>query len=132
MKFAYGQDYTGFYEDQIKLRKTLLYPPFCDICQVVFTAPGEENAFAAADRFIENTASLLEKEENSAIKMSIIKPRATSVPLVDGKSRVRILIKCRDDKKTRALVSEVYDGFIKNKENKGVGVAVDMNPLTIL
>ena len=64
--------------------------------------------------------------------MSIIKPRATAVPLVDGKSRVRILIKCRDDKKTRALVSEVYDGFIKNKENKGVGVAVDMNPLTIL
>lgn len=132
LKFAYEQDYTGFYEDQIKLRKVLLYPPFCDICQVVFTAEGEENAFAAADRFIENTASLLEKEENSAIKMSIIKPRATAVPLVDKKSRVRVLIKCRDDRKTRTLISGIYDGFIKNKENKGVGVIVDMNPLTIL
>lgn len=132
LKFAYEQDYVGFYEDQIKLRKALLYPPFCDICQAVFTADGEENAFAAADRFIENVAALLEKEENSSIKMSIIKPRATAVPLVDKKSRVRVLIKCRDDKKTRALISGLYGSFIKNKENKDVCVTVDMNPLTIL
>ena len=45
---------------------------------------------------------------------------------------MRVLIKCRDDRKTRTLISGIYDGFIKNKENKGVGVIVDMNPLTIL
>ena len=132
LRFAYKQDYIGFYNDQISLRKSLLYPPFCDICQCVFISETEEDAFSSADRFIEKIAALLQEEENKDIKMSIIKPRATSVPMVDGKSRVRILIKCLDVARTRGFLAEIYNEFIREKENKKVSVSVDMNPLTIL
>lgn len=132
LKFAYEQDYESFYNNQISLRKSLLYPPFCDICQCVFVSDSESECFDAAERFISIIAEELEKEENNGIKMSIIKPRVTNVPLVDGKSRVRILIKCCDTKKTRELLVSVYDGFIKNKENRNISAGIDMNPLTIL
>lgn len=132
LRFAYGQDYVGFYNDQIALRKSLLYPPFCDICQCVFIAESEDMCFSAADRFISDIASGLEKAENKEIKLSIIKPRVTAVPMVDKKNRVRILIKCRDSAKTRGFLAEIYNEFIRSKENKGVSVGIDMNPLTIL
>ena len=98
----------------------------------MFISETEEDAFSSADRFIEKIAALLQEEENKDIKMSIIKPRATSVPMVDGKSRVRILIKCLDVARTRGFLAEIYNEFIREKENKKVSVSVDMNPLTIL
>lgn len=132
LKFAYEQDYIGFYNNQILLRKSLLYPPFCDICQCIFISESEEKSFCAAEKFISFIAKALEKKENENIKMSIIKPKITDVPLVDGKSRVRILIKCKDTKKTRSLLVSVYNDFIKNKENRDISAGIDINPLTIL
>ena len=38
LEHAIKQDYEGFFREETALRKLLVYPPFCDICQCVFTA----------------------------------------------------------------------------------------------
>lgn len=132
LKFAFAQDYKGFFKSQMALRKALVYPPYCDICQVVFIAQTEENTLDAAEMFIEMLKFLLDKEEYNDIGLRIIKPRITFVPMVDGKNRSRILIKCRDTKKTRSLLNTAYLQFIKDKNKKDILVTIDINPMSIL
>ena len=38
---ASKQDYKAFYNTEIKLRKALIYPPYCDICTVGFMGEDE-------------------------------------------------------------------------------------------
>lgn len=132
LEHAIKQDYTGFYEEEASLRKILLYPPFCDLCQCVFLADSLSRAFEGAKAFIEKTEKELEKEEFSSLPISIIYPRQTAVPKVNGRDRVRILIKCKDNAVTRKLLNTVYLDFLKNKEFKDITVGVDMDPSVIV
>ena len=50
IRLAANQDYEGFYESQIPLRRNMLYPPFSELCQAVFVADGEEKESNGAGR----------------------------------------------------------------------------------
>lgn len=49
--FARAQDYTGFYEHEIKNRKLFDYPPFCQMIKLVFSSADEEKAKNCASEF---------------------------------------------------------------------------------
>lgn len=132
LRYAYEQDYPGLFENQLPLRKTLLYPPFSDLCQAVFIAEEESGAEKAAYAFIELLKGLLEKPEYDGVPLSVIRPTLTAVPMVDGRPRFRVIIKCRDRASTRNLLSEGYRLFMKDPVHKNLTVALDMNPQNIL
>ena len=132
LRYAYAQDYEGFYESQLPLRRSMLYPPFSELCQAVFIADGEPEAFTAANNYIEQMKKLLSMPEYENVNISVIRPAVTSVPMVDGRSRVRIIIKCRDRAVTRRMLTAAYMSFIRQPEMKNVSAALDMNPQNIL
>jgi len=125
-RYALDQDYEGFYSNETAFRKTMLYPPFCDICRVTFIAKTEEEAFDAAERFED---LLRKKQEQNNLPLRVIPAKSTSVPLVNTLPRVRILIKCLDNAKQRSVLSEAYIEFTKNKDNKNIHTDIDMNPI---
>ena len=125
-RYALDQDYTGFYRNETAFRKTMLYPPFCDICQVSFIAPTESKAFDAAERF-ENEL----RNAQGDMPLRVIPAKATHVPMVETKPRVRILLKCIDNRSQRKILSDVYLSFIKNPANKEIRIDIDMNPANI-
>lgn len=129
LNFAFRQDYEGFYESEIAFRRTMLYPPFCDMCQVTFIAPTEKRAFDAANDFLERLKRMTEGRKD--LPLRAICPKATSVPMVDGQYRVRVLIKCRDIHPQRQLLSELYVEFVSDRANKDVATGIDMNPAVI-
>lgn len=131
LRFAFEQDYTGFFENQMPLRKSLLYPPYCDLCQGIFVAKDELSALAAAEEFI-GILKRLVGGSYAKVGVKVIMPRITAVPMVDGKSRSRILIKCRDNAATREMLNAAYLEFLKDKRNKGAAITLDMNPMNIL
>ncbi len=132
LKFAYNQDYEGFYSNQIALRKALLYPPYSDLCQMVFVAESESAATDAAYSFIDCLRRLTETPDFDDVPITAIKPTVTAVPMVDGRTRVRTIIKCRDRAKTRRLLDTVYTAILKDSKYKNVQITADMNPQTIL
>ena len=133
LQFAFKQDYEGFYKQEAALRKSLLYPPFCDICQGIFIAQTEIRAMDGADFYIDIIKKLVENEYND-IPIKIIKPKTTSVPMVEGKYRVRILIKCKDTRHTRDMLRESLMIFLKDKtlKSKDIYMNIDINPENIL
>lgn len=131
LHYSFAQDYEKFYLEEMSLRKSLLYPPYCDLCQFCFLADTEEEAFRAANDFSEEIRA---KTENDAASFPVrlILPKVTVVPLVGGKSRVRVLMKCKDTRPQRQMISDLLDAFRSRKENRDVTVTADMNPVNIL
>ncbi len=131
LHYAFAQDYPRFYAEEMSLRKTLLYPPYCDLCQFCFMADTQEKAFAAAEEFSAKIKEIASADPTT-YPVRLILPKATAVPMVGGKYRVRVLMKCKDNKVCRQMVSRLLDDFRAQKEHRDITVTADMNPVNIL
>lgn len=131
LSYAFEQDYEGFYAEETALRRSLLYPPFCDLCQICFLAPTEGEAMAGAELF----SAWVEEAcggEYAGLPVRLILPKVTAVPMVDGKTRVRILMKCRDTARQREMIRALTERFRKEKSMRNCVVFADMDPANIL
>ena len=131
LSYAFAQDYEGFYEEEMALRRSLLYPPYCDLCQICFLAPSEEKALAGANAF-SGWIEQICRESPDPMPVRLILPKVTAVPMVEGKTRVRLLMKCKDTHRQREMISALLDRFRGEKEYRDVTVFADMNPVNIL
>ncbi len=131
LKLAAAQDYETFFENEIKIRKVLLYPPFADLCVVGFTGENEGKVMDASFKFFE----MIKKEaaENyPAMPLRIFTPVSASVKKVSGKYRYRIIIKCKNNNDFREMVSKQLIKFSNEPGARNVHVFIDINPDTIL
>jgi primosomal protein N' (replication factor Y) len=130
LRLAALQDYDDYYRSEIALRRELLYPPFCDICEIGFTGI-EENAVrsAAADFFERLKAAVFASDK---VPVRIMGPSAAGVVKIAGRYRYRIIVKCRNNRKFRAIISELLCGCGKSKIYRKIAVFADVNPLDIM
>ena len=124
INFAAEQNYTGFYHDEIQSRKALLYPPFCDICQIGFSGTVQEGVKAAAERFMEILRGYAEK---TGIPMKALGPNPANIYRLNKKYRYRIIIKCHADGKFKALLSSVMKTAGKDKAFAKISFYADIN-----
>lgn len=130
LRLAAAQDYEAFYRSEIALRRALLYPPFCDICEFGFSAVTENAAReASADFFERLSAAVLGDGE---VPVRIMGPSPAEILKVAGRYRYRIIVKCRNDRRFRAIVASVLGGCGKIGIYRKAAVFADMNPLDIL
>ena len=125
IRFASMQDYKGFYENEIELRKYLIYPPFCDIISASFTCEDENSAALAAKAFFDE---LLKVNEKYNEKIIVLGPTQAKIAKINNNYRYRLAIKCRNSANIRSLISEILKNVSKIKEFKKVSISIDTNP----
>lgn len=126
---ACGQNYPEFYENEIRLRKLLVFPPYCDIALMTLTSGDEKQTLITATRLREEIETLM-KGEYSDIPLVVFGPFEAPVYKVEGKYRVRMVIKCRLNKRSR----EFFDGLMKSFGKEGAAkpvLSVDFNPTSL-
>ncbi|MBE6811620.1 MAG: primosomal protein N' [Ruminococcaceae bacterium] len=128
---ASRQDYKKFFADEIKIRKSMIYPPYCDICVLGFTGEDQCKVTSAARLFLE-TLIAENSKINPAHKMIVLGPQPPRIAKISNKFRQRLLIKCKNTAAFRAFLSRLLKQFDSNKEFKDIAVFADMNPLTSL
>ncbi len=126
LRHASKQDYKSFYESEIKFRQAAKYPPFCDIASVCFTAGTEKEVHLAAKAFGRDLADACTKEF-SDVKLITFGPFEAGIYKMAGKYRIRYVIKCRNNPRTRQLLSHLYTEFLE-KNNDDVSISIDMDP----
>lgn len=127
IRFAKNQDYTGFYNLEIQIRKALIYPPYCDFCTIGFIGPDELNTKVAAKVFFEMVKSL-HRTEYSDLSVILLSPLAPRVSKVAGKYRYRVIIKCKNNHKFREMIARLLKEFSNDKRFKSVTAYADINP----
>ena len=124
---ASRQDYKKFFSNEIRMRKALVYPPFCDLCEISFSGPDKEAVLSCANTFFENFVKLNETEYPEQ-KVIVLGPMAPKIPKVNDLFRQRILIKCKNNADFRELVSRLLKEINKEKLFKNIAVFADINP----
>lgn len=129
IRLAAAQDYESFYKNEIRLRKALVFPPFCDIALLTLTSPDEREVLRASALLSETLNKAL-AGEYSDVPTVRYGPFEAPVYKVEGKYRMRMIIKCRLNNRSRALFSGILSDFSKSGV-KGLSLSVDFNPSTL-
>ncbi len=127
---AAEQDYERFYNTEIKIRKSLIYPPFCDICLIGFVGINEVKTRATSVRFFEILKDKLSKKYSDQ-KVIILGPMSARISKISNKFRYRLILKCKNSKNFREMIAECLSDFSSVKQNS-VSVYIDINPENIL
>ena len=126
LELASRQDYKEFYSQEIALRKALVYPPFCDICVVGINSPIDIQAQKASDTFI----GILKKNINDLsfkFPLRVLGPSQFSHGKINNRYRYRIIIKCKNEKHFRELMSLSLKEAMKHKDFSNVRIYADIN-----
>ena len=126
---AASQDYVSFYNDEIQVRQTLVFPPFCDIALFSFSSEDEAALCNACVNFADFMKKLL-AEKYTDLKIYIYGPFDAPVYKVNEQYRKRFIAKCKMSNKTRMLFTEALTDISK-KIGRKVSVSIDINPNNI-
>ncbi len=154
LHMAATQDYEAFFAGEIRLRKALCFPPFCDIA--VLTVSGrEEGVLNKAVLSLQQRIRAYAGSEFEDIPLVVFGPFEAPVYRVQNIYRMRFVLKCRLTKRTRAFIdrllceyssgaqplpSEVGFGSkppsnagvrLHGRGDRRITVTVDLNPSTI-
>ena len=126
IELAKRQDYDSFYSSEIKLRRALGFPPFCDIVRVLVSSDDEGVCFKVSEEF----ARLLrqyDKGEYGDIPLSVFGPMEARIKRINNITRYQTVCKCRLTKKSRRLISDIYKS-LSAKYLHRAQISVDLNP----
>ena len=126
---ACTQNYREFFENEIRLRKLLVFPPYCDIALLTLTSSDEKQTLMMATRLREEIETLM-KNEYSDTPLIVFGPFEAPVYKVEGKYRVRMVVKCKLNRRSRELFSQLLCTFGKDGVNKPI-LTVDFNPTSL-
>jgi len=114
---AKTHDYLGFYNDEMKIRKFLKYPPFYNLCLIKIQSLDlnkcEEESEKIYSYLKQNTEEI------------ILGPSASAMPKINNNYNYQILIKYKDTKKIYEYLKFISDKYINNNKVK---VTIDFNP----
>ena len=127
LRLACKQDYDAFYDGEIALRHALSYPPFCDMVQLTLTADNETALARASKELHEKLVGRINKEYNH-LPITVFGPFEAQVYKLNEKYRMRLVVKCKLTRETRALFSSLLVEFAKERL---VSLTVDLNPLSV-
>ncbi len=125
LRLAAAQDYEKFYESEIKLRKALVLPPFCNFCLLSFVGADEKLTKQRAEQFCEVLKENINGYDN--IPLRVIGPAPASIYKLHDKYRYKILIKCKNNSDFKKFLRETLKIYYDKYSSGSVNVAVDLN-----
>lgn len=153
LHLAATQDYIRFYDGEIRLRKALCFPPFCDIA-VITVSGSDEGVLSSIVTSLHQRIRKGAAEEFSDVPLVLFGPFEAPVYRIQNVFRMRFVLKCKLNKRTRAFIHQLlceYSGGsvpetgekksgkptgatevrLHNRGDRRISVTVDLNPSTI-
>ena len=115
---AMRNDYEEFYDEEMRIRKVLKYPPFYNLCLIKVSGKIYDEVFDEAKKI----ASYLKNN----LEDIILGPSSSSMPKVNNIYYVQIIIKFKNTKNILGSLE-----FIKNHYKNKINVDIDLNPFRI-
>lgn len=118
IRYSVANDYHGFYEHEMTLRRLAKYVPFYFLTQLLFSGPNMRDLFISAKAVVKDLKSRLSE---SAI---VLGPALPIVSRIKNRYLCQVLIKYRDEPELNQLLHDIRDQY----ESDLVDIAIDRNP----
>ena len=129
IRLACAQDYETFATRELQLRKLLTFPPYCDIVLLTLSCHDEKELMLSSKKLYDTLNACL-NDSFSDVICATFGPFEAPVYRVDSRYRMRMVVKCRLNRRTRELFAYILDKF----SQKGSGsplLAIDLNPTNL-
>lgn len=126
---AARQDYDGFYEQEITLRQLRGCPPFRDLFVFTVTGVAESAVLRACMRLRRGLEAWLSSPEMKETECHLLGPAPASVAKVNNRYRYRLTLTSQNTRQVRAMCAHLVRCAQTDKENKGLSISADVNPL---
>lgn len=130
IEFASNQDYNAFYENEIQMRRLMIYPPFCDIFLATFTGDNENDVALCSKEFFE-TMVKLNNSQYSDVKLVALGPTPAKISKINNSYRYRLALKTKNNKRIRQMITNILKSVQKNKLYSKVNIGISLNPADI-
>ena len=126
IKMAASQDYKSFYESEIAVRRALTFPPYCDIAAINIIS-GDEALLSAGSNAVSERLREMLTNDYKDVEAEVFGPFEAPVYKVQNSYRMRIIIKCRLAKRSRAMISQLLRE-VGMRSTRKITVTADLNP----
>jgi len=139
LNMAAKQDYKRFYEGEIRLRKAMMFPPFCDIAVITLSSADEGYLGLVTTRMYQKIVEYT-KTDFTDVPIMLYGPFEAPIYRVQNHCRMRFVMKCKLNSRTRAFLSSLMTEFGRAQSDKRAGgtkisrkitISVDLNPSTV-
>ncbi|HEV7798157.1 MAG TPA: primosomal protein N' [Pyrinomonadaceae bacterium] len=126
LRHASAQDYSGFYQEEIRHRQNHTYPPFVALASLLVHGSDLVR--------VRSEAVELRKEldrANGERAARILGPAPAPLARLKGEFRVQLLIKCRNRRELRRIIDEALNALREHKINLRA-INVEIDPVSIM
>jgi primosomal protein N' (replication factor Y) len=131
IRLAAEQNYPEFYNEEIALRRAMLYPPFADLCVVGFVGGDEARVRASSVAFMQKLRQVAQNDYPEQ-PLRVLNPSPALIGKMNNKYRYKLLIKCRNSKRFREMIAALLAWFPTDRAHHGITAYADLNPDSIL
>jgi primosomal protein N' (replication factor Y) len=121
IRMALERDDRRFYEEELRTRSRLGYPPFSEMIRLVTVATDPDRAQVAA-RYVGEQLTL-----HLGLR-SVWGP--ARLPVLRGRSRWHVLVSSDDGERMRTIVGQAVEQLTEPYRRRGVTLLVDVDPLS--
>lgn len=119
IKFTKTHDYVGFYNEEMKIRKALDYPPYYYICSIKIISKDYNLAS-------KNSYDILKYLKQNIKQEIILGPSVCNVFKLNNNYRFQIIIKYKDVNNILPFLTKLEQHYFNKKDIK---IEIDFNPL---
>ena len=119
---ASKHDYDNFYNEEMKIRKKLLYPPYCNLALIRIMGKNYDNVVKESDKIANYLNSNLNK------KVTVLGPSSANMPKINDIYYFQIILKYKDTKEIKNSLKYILE---KYQNNRTINVDVDFCPYKI-
>ncbi len=124
---AAKQDYEAFYQNEIAVRQTLWYPPFCRMGRIALNGSEDRAVYDLGldlrKRLEEAARSILPGYPDAGLE--ILGPTREAVPKCNDRYRWQIILKGKEEETMRLVTARFLSGWAGIKKKKDCRIAVD-------
>ncbi len=123
---ARAQDYDGFYRREIEFRRTMHYPPFSALINVLVRDKDYERAMKTAAQL---GSELREAARDSSVR--VLGPAPAPLARLKGEHRFQILIKARRRKSAREALDRAMERCVALGHNPR-SISIEVDPVSLM
>lgn len=127
---AKEHDFRGFYQDEIRFRQALEYPPFSRLINFRLTGNNEKRTKIATEEMEKAGRSLLKRGFEKGI--GLLGPSAAPYGKLKGKFRYQMLVRGMNSRLLHQFAEQLILQMEKSLRGKGIHLEVDVDPVFIL
>ena len=125
IRFAQEQDYEGFYEYEMGIRRSMGYPPYTFTVGLTLSHVSEELIVKKAYEIVGFF------RENLSDKIQILGPTPKPIARTHNLFHYQILLKYRREDRLEAVLNAILD-WSQGKENKDLRLSIDHEPQNVM